>query len=147
MAQFMQVVMHQGPFTAEAFAAPAPDPAMFGMPAEDDGNRNDLLLGQNIMWLTSYEPDFDALRAASTRIVIAVGAESDGELAHRGGDEPSPSGSAARPHASRATTAASSAASTARPASRTRSPRSCARCWSKPDGRRGGARYPAAIRL
>jgi hypothetical protein len=33
---------------------------------------------------THYEPDFDALRAASTRIVLAAGAESDGELAHRG---------------------------------------------------------------
>jgi pimeloyl-ACP methyl ester carboxylesterase len=30
-------------------------------------------------------PDFDALRAASTRIVIGVGAESEGELAHRAG--------------------------------------------------------------
>jgi hypothetical protein len=27
--------------------------------------------------------DLDALRAASTRIVVAAGAESDGELAHR----------------------------------------------------------------
>jgi hypothetical protein len=33
---------------------------------------------------THYSPDFDALRAASTRIVMAAGAESDGELAHRG---------------------------------------------------------------
>jgi hypothetical protein len=32
---------------------------------------------------THYEHDFDALRAASTRIVIAVGAESEGELAPR----------------------------------------------------------------
>ena len=28
---------------------------------------------------THYEPDFDALRAASTRIVIAAGVESEGE--------------------------------------------------------------------
>jgi hypothetical protein len=33
---------------------------------------------------THYEPDFDALRAASTRIIIAAGAESDGEMACRG---------------------------------------------------------------
>ena len=32
------------------------------------------------------EPDFDALRAAPTRIVVAVGAESEGELAHRAGE-------------------------------------------------------------
>lgn len=30
-----------------------------------------------------YQPDFDALRAASTRIMIAAGAESEGELANR----------------------------------------------------------------
>jgi hypothetical protein len=34
---------------------------------------------------THYEPDFEALRAAPTRIVIGVGAESEGEMAHRGG--------------------------------------------------------------
>ncbi len=33
---------------------------------------------------THYQPDFDALRRASTRIVVAVGAESEGELANRG---------------------------------------------------------------
>jgi hypothetical protein len=31
-----------------------------------------------------YEPDFDALRAASTRIVMAAGSESAGEMANRG---------------------------------------------------------------
>jgi hypothetical protein len=30
-----------------------------------------------------YEHDFDALRAASTRVVIGAGAESEGEMAHR----------------------------------------------------------------
>ena len=87
MAKFMQVVMHQGPFTAEAVAAPAPDPQMFGMSSEDDGNRNDLMLGHSVRWLTTYEPDFDAVRAAPTRLVIAVGADSSGELAQRGGEE------------------------------------------------------------
>jgi len=56
------------------------------MPAEDDGNRTDLMLGHNVVWLTSFEPDFDALQRAPTRIVIAVGEKSDGELAHRGGE-------------------------------------------------------------
>src|SRR5918993_3905573 len=85
MAHFITIVSHQGPMTAEFAAQPGPDPAMFGMPAEDDGNRTDPLLGQNIISSTHFEPDFDALRAASTRIVVAVGAESDGELAQRGG--------------------------------------------------------------
>jgi hypothetical protein len=72
--------------TAEFAAQPAPDPAMFGMPAGDDGNRTDPLLFQNITTCTHYEPDFDALRSASTRIVLGVGAESEGEMAHRGGE-------------------------------------------------------------
>ena len=33
---------------------------------------------------THYELDFDALRAASTRIILAAGAESEGELPNRG---------------------------------------------------------------
>jgi hypothetical protein len=31
-----------------------------------------------------YEPDFNALKAASTTIVLAAGAESEGEMANRG---------------------------------------------------------------
>ena len=54
--------------------------------AEDDGTRTDPLLGQNIVTCTHYEPEFDALRAASTRIVLAAGEESDGEMAHRGAE-------------------------------------------------------------
>ena len=86
MAQFILAVSHKGPVTPEFTAQPAPDPAMFGLPAEDDGTRTDPLLFQNITTCTHYEPDFDALRAASTRIVLAAGAESDGEMAHRGAE-------------------------------------------------------------
>ena len=35
-----------------------------------------LMLGQNIVSGTTYQPDFDALRSAPTRIVPAVGVES-----------------------------------------------------------------------
>jgi hypothetical protein len=42
------------------------------------------LLGQNLVTNLHYQLDFEALSAASTHIVIAVGAESEGELAHRG---------------------------------------------------------------
>jgi pimeloyl-ACP methyl ester carboxylesterase len=83
MAHFIAVTSHQGPFTAETAGQPAPDPAMFGLPAEDDGSRTDPMLGQNIVTGTHYEPDFDALRAATTRIVVAAGKESEGELASR----------------------------------------------------------------
>ena len=84
MAQFIVAVSYNGPITKEFAAQPGPDPAMFGMPAEDDGTRTDALLGQNIITCTHYEPDFDALRAASTRIVFGAGVESEGQMANRG---------------------------------------------------------------
>jgi pimeloyl-ACP methyl ester carboxylesterase len=84
MAHFISIVSHRGPFTAELAGQPGPDPAMLGMPADDDGSRTDPLLGQNLVTCTHYEPDFDALRSASTRIVSAAGEESEGELANRG---------------------------------------------------------------
>ncbi len=84
MAQFIVAVSHQGPITLDFAAQPAPDPAMFGMPTQDDGNRTDPLIGQNIVSCTHYEPDFAALKAAPTRIVMAAGIESAGQMAHRG---------------------------------------------------------------
>jgi hypothetical protein len=86
MARFIAIVSHKGLIDAAFVNGSAPDPAMFGLPTEDDGNRTDPLLGQNMLSSTHFEPDFDALRAASTRIVIGVGADSEGELAHRGGE-------------------------------------------------------------
>jgi pimeloyl-ACP methyl ester carboxylesterase len=83
MAKFIAIVSFKGPIPADFADRPAPDPAMFGLPTEDDGSRDDALVGQNIVSGTAYEFDFDALRSASTRIVIGAGAESDGELAHR----------------------------------------------------------------
>jgi pimeloyl-ACP methyl ester carboxylesterase len=85
MAHFMAMTSHRGPFTAEIAGRPAPDPAMFGMPAEDDGSRNDVMLGKTLPTSSTYQPDFDALREASTRIVVAAGSESAGEMANRGG--------------------------------------------------------------
>lgn len=84
MAQFIALSSHQGPFTAEIADQPAPDPAMFGLPTEDDGSRTDPLLGQNLITSTHYEPDFDALRSGSTPIVLAAGEESEGQMANRG---------------------------------------------------------------
>ena len=84
MAKFIALVQHKGPVPADWADQPAPDPAMFGLPTEDDGSRTDPLMGQNMISSTHYRPDFDALRRASTRIVVAVGAESEGELANRG---------------------------------------------------------------
>ena len=84
MAHFIAVTSHEGPFTAEIAGQPAPDPAMFGLPTDDDGSRTDPMLGQNMITCTHYEPAFDALRTASTRIVMAAGAESEGQMASRG---------------------------------------------------------------
>ncbi|MBA2264673.1 MAG: alpha/beta hydrolase [Chloroflexi bacterium] len=83
MAHFIAVVSHQGEFPGDFAQQPAPDPAMFGMPTEDDGSRTDPLMGQNIITGTQYEADFDALRAASTRIVMAAGVESEGIMPSR----------------------------------------------------------------
>jgi pimeloyl-ACP methyl ester carboxylesterase len=84
MAHFIAVSSHEGPFTAEIADQPAPDPAMFGLPTEDDGSRTDPMLGQHLIAVTHYEPDFDALRSASTPIVLAAGEESEGQMASRG---------------------------------------------------------------
>ena len=84
MAKFLALTMHKGEIPADRSGWPPADPAMFGIPAEDDGSRDDPLMGQTILPITGYLPDFDALRAVSTRIVMAAGAESGGEMAHRG---------------------------------------------------------------
>ena len=84
MAHFIAITSHRGPFTADSAGQPPPDPQMFGLPAEDDGSRDDVLFGQNLISGARYEPDFEALRSAGPRIVVAAGAESEGEMAHRG---------------------------------------------------------------
>lgn len=75
MAAFMVLSDWHGEFTDEYFAQPAPDPAAFGMPAEDDGARDDPLLSDRSWAVSDYQPDVAALTAAPSRIVIAVGEE------------------------------------------------------------------------
>ena len=83
MAAFIAMTSWRGEFTNEYFARPVPDPAAFGMPADDDGSRDDPLLSDRSWAITSYRPDVDALAAAPTRVVIAVGEESDGVFTGR----------------------------------------------------------------
>ena len=83
MAAFIAMTSWRGEFTDEYFSQPAPDPAQFGMPAEDDGRRDDPLLSDRSCAITGYRPDVDALAAAPTRIVIAVGEESLGTFTGR----------------------------------------------------------------
>jgi pimeloyl-ACP methyl ester carboxylesterase len=85
MAAFIAMASWRGEFTEDYFAQPPPDPAQFGMPAGDDGSRDDPLLSDRSSAVTSYRPDFDALAAAPTRIVIAVGEESSGTFTGRTG--------------------------------------------------------------
>jgi pimeloyl-ACP methyl ester carboxylesterase len=82
MAKFMALTSLKGPIPADFADQPAPDPAAFGMPTEDDGSRDDPLLS-NMITGTHHELDFDALRGAATRIVVAAGVESEGEFTHR----------------------------------------------------------------
>lgn len=87
MARFIALVGHKGELTDEYLEQPAPDPTMFGLPTEDDGDRSDPLLGQNLLSSTLFEPDFGALARAndanSPKVVIAAGEDSVSELAHR----------------------------------------------------------------
>ncbi|MEO5834019.1 MAG: alpha/beta hydrolase [Nakamurella sp.] len=83
MAKFIVLTQWAGPFPGDVSHAPEPDPAIFGLPTTDDGSRDDVLLGQNLLTSCSYRPDLAALRAASTRIVVAVGVESGEQLAAR----------------------------------------------------------------
>jgi pimeloyl-ACP methyl ester carboxylesterase len=76
MAAFIAMTSWQGEFTDAYFAQPAPDPASYGMPGEDDGSRDDPLLSDRSRAVTDYRPDVDAVAAAPTRVVIAVGEES-----------------------------------------------------------------------
>jgi hypothetical protein len=55
------------------------------LPAEDDGSRDDPLLALNMLSTPGYRYDFDALRAAPTRIVIGVGEQSAKMVAGRAG--------------------------------------------------------------
>src|SRR5688572_6107243 len=64
MAAFIAMRSWQGEFTDEYSAQPAPDPAAFGMPVEDDGTRDDPLLSDRSWAVSGYRPDAEALAAA-----------------------------------------------------------------------------------
>ena len=85
MAKFIQMIMHPGPLPPDFVEQPAPDPAAFGLPTEDDGSRDDALLSRNLA-MPTFEPDLAALRGTPTRVVPAVGAQGSGTMARRGGE-------------------------------------------------------------
>jgi len=85
MARFIALVSFEGPLPPDYLARPEPDPTRFGLPAQDDGSRDDPLLGLNMIAVSEFRPDFDALRSARTRVVIGVGVDSGNAVAGRAG--------------------------------------------------------------
>ena len=82
MAKFIAFTSVRGP-TPPDLSKHTPSPADFGLPTEDDGSRDHPLLGLHMIYVTRYEPEFDSLRGASTRIVVAGGAQSEGTFPYR----------------------------------------------------------------
>ena len=83
MAAFIAMTSWRGEFTDEYFAQRAPDPVAFGMATEDDGSRDDPLLSDRSWAVSSYRPDVEALAGAPSRVVIAVGEESQSTFTGR----------------------------------------------------------------
>lgn len=83
MAKFIALVTHDGEIPADYVDRPAPDPAMFGMSSEDDGDRTDPLM-RNTPACQEFRPDYEALAALGERLIVAVGATSGDALAARG---------------------------------------------------------------
>jgi pimeloyl-ACP methyl ester carboxylesterase len=83
MAAFIAMTSWRGSSPTPTSPSPRPTPAQFGMPAEDDGSRDNPLLSDRSWAFSSYRPDVEALAAAPTRIVIAVGEESEGVFTGR----------------------------------------------------------------
>jgi pimeloyl-ACP methyl ester carboxylesterase len=55
MAAFIAMSSWQGEFTDDYFAQPVPDPASYGMSAQDDGTRDDPLLSRRGLAITHYK--------------------------------------------------------------------------------------------
>jgi pimeloyl-ACP methyl ester carboxylesterase len=84
MAKFIKLVMTNGPLPDDYLDQPAPDPTMFGMSAEDDGTRTNPLI-RCMPATNEYRIDVEQLGRLGERLVIAVGVESNDEIAARAG--------------------------------------------------------------
>ncbi|MFO7279516.1 MAG: alpha/beta hydrolase [Thermoanaerobacterales bacterium] len=83
MASFIALTSHVGPLPDDWLDRPAPDPAQFGLPTGDDGSRDDPLFGPAAAATPEFVPDLAAIAAAPTRVVLAAGAASEGQLCAR----------------------------------------------------------------
>jgi pimeloyl-ACP methyl ester carboxylesterase len=84
MAKFINLVMASGPLPDNYLDQPAPDPATFGLSADDDGTRTNPLI-RNMPSCIDYRIDVERLGRLGDRLIIAVGIESNDEFAARGG--------------------------------------------------------------
>ena len=84
MAKFIDLVMTSGPLPDDHLDRPAPDPAMFGLSADDDGTRTNPLF-RSMPACNDFRIDVEALGRLGERLVIAVGVESRDEIPARGG--------------------------------------------------------------
>lgn len=83
MAEFIQLVTASGELDASFLERPAPDPAVFGQPVDDDGSRDDPIM-RNSPACQLHEADVDALAPLGARLVIAYGSGSGEQTAARG---------------------------------------------------------------
>lgn len=82
MARFIAMASWQGEFPPDYASRPAPDPAALGLPAHDDGSRDDPLLSGASGAITGYRPDVATL-AGRPGVFVAVGEASAGTMAAR----------------------------------------------------------------
>lgn len=83
MAEFIQLVTTSGELDASYLERPAPDPAVYGQPVDDDGSRDNPIM-RNSPACQLHEADVDALAPLGDRLVIAYGSASGEETAARG---------------------------------------------------------------
>lgn len=87
MQQFLAVAgLNDGPQPGESRLQGEPNPEMLAAMAQLQRNI-EFFLAHYLRVVTGYQPDIAALKAGSTRVVVAVGEASGGQVAYRGGVE------------------------------------------------------------
>lgn len=82
MAAFIALTSIEGEIPAD-FASLVPGPEAFGLPAGDDGSRDNPLLSGDAAPVSGYRPDPATLLASGTRLVLAVGERTGDALTAR----------------------------------------------------------------
>jgi pimeloyl-ACP methyl ester carboxylesterase len=83
MARFITYTSWEGELTEAFFDQPAPDPAAYGLPTNDDGTRDDPLLSGESDSVVAWTPDFDTLAGCGVRLIVAAGEESARQVTGR----------------------------------------------------------------